>query len=166
METALLFAQMVTTGALAGWLTTGVRDNLLYPTLNETYTAEVLEITRMREEYPEAYEKVAHRAISSRSLQLWAFRLIVAAELTATVLLWIGTLALLLALPGAVESGTARTLAIIGVIAFVSVWSVFLIVGNHFCYWFGHEGAQNTHFQLTIWGVGTLILLAQGQAGA
>ena len=162
METAILFAQLVTTAALAGWLTTGVRDNLLYPSLNETYTAEVLEITRMREEYPEAYEKVAHRAISDRRVQLWAFRLIVAAELTATVLLWIGTLALLLALPGAIDAEIARTWAVIGVVAFVCVWSSFLIVGNHFCYWFGHEGAQNTHFQLTIWGVGTLILLAQG----
>ena len=162
METAILFAQLVTTTALAGWLTTGVRDNLLYPSLNETYTAEVLEITRMREEYPEAYEKVAHRAISDRRLQLWAFRLVVAAELTATVLLWIGTLALLLALPGAIDAEVARTWAVIGVVAFVCVWSSFLIVGNHFCYWFGHEGAQNTHFQLTIWGVGTLILLAQG----
>lgn len=162
METAILFAQLVTTTALAGWLTTGVRDNLLYPSLNETYTAEVLEITRMREEYPEAYEKVAHRAISDRRLQLWAFRLVVAAELTATALLWIGTLALLLALPGAIDAEVARTWAVIGVVAFVCVWSSFLIVGNHFCYWFGHEGAQNTHFQLTIWGVGTLILLAQG----
>ncbi len=162
METAILFAQLVTTTALAGWLTTGVRDNLLYPSLNETYTAEVLEITRMREEYPEAYEKVAHRAIIDRRLQLWAFRLVVAAELTATVLLWIGTLALLLALPGAIDAEVARTWAVIGVVAFVCVWSSFLIVGNHFCYWFGHEGAQNTHFQLTIWGVGTLILLAQG----
>ncbi len=160
METAILFAQLVTTTALAGWLTTGVRDNLLYPSLNETYTAEVLEITRMREEYPEAYEKVAHRAITDRRLQLWAFRLVVAAELTATVLLWIGTLALLLALPGAIDAEVARTWAVIGVVAFVCVWSSFLIVGNHFCYWFGHEGAQNTHFQLTIWGVGTLILLA------
>ena len=160
METAILFAQLVTTTALAGWLTTGVRDNLLYPSLNETYTAEVLEITRMREEYPEAYEKVAHRAIIDRRLQLWAFRLVVAAELTATVLLWIGTMALLLALPGAIDAEVARTWAVIGVVAFVCVWSSFLIVGNHFCYWFGHEGAQNTHFQLTIWGVGTLILLA------
>ena len=162
METAILFAQLVTTTALAGWLTTGVRDNLLYPSLNETYTAEVLEITRMREEYPEAYEKVAHRAIIDRRLQLWAFRLVVAAELTATVLLWIGTMALLLALPGAIDAEVARTWAVIGVVAFVCVWSSFLIVGNHFCYWFGHEGAQNTHFQLTIWGVGTLMLLAQG----
>lgn len=162
METALLFAQLVTTTALAGWLTTGVRDNILYPTLNETYTAEVLEITRMREDYPDAFEKVAHRAITDRRLQLWAFRLIVAAELTATVLLWIGVLALVLAFPNAVAAETARILAMVGVVAFVTVWSAFLVVGNYFCYWFGHEGAQNTHFQLTIWGVGALILLAQG----
>ncbi|MEE2945253.1 MAG: DUF2165 family protein [Pseudomonadota bacterium] len=34
-----------------------------------------------------------------------------------------------------------------------------MVAGNWFCYWFGHEGAQNTHFQLLQWGVLTLILL-------
>ncbi|MEM1076223.1 MAG: DUF2165 domain-containing protein [Pseudomonadota bacterium] len=161
METALLLAQLVATGALAGWLTTGVRDNLLYPTLNETYTAEVLEIARMREEYPDAYREVAHRAITDRRLQMLAFRLVVGSELLATCLLWVGTLALLIALAGSFSVEVARGLAIVGATAFVGVWSAFLIVGNHFCYWFGHEGAQNTHFQLAIWGLGTIILLAQ-----
>lgn len=162
METAVLVAQLVTTGALTGWLTTGVRDNLLYPSLNEAYTAEVLEIRRMREDYPDAFEKVAHRAVTNRQLQVWAFRLIVASELIATLLLWVGTLALVLALLGPVDVQFARSLAMVGAIAFVTVWSAFLVVGNHFCYWFGHEGAQNTHFQLAIWGVGTMVLLTQG----
>ncbi|MEM9577340.1 MAG: DUF2165 family protein [Pseudomonadota bacterium] len=161
METALLLAQCVTTAALAGWLTTGVRDNILYPTLNETYTAEVFEIARMRDEYPDAFKVVAHRVIANRKLQLLAFRLVVLSELTATILLWIGTSALALALFGVVTAESARALAMIGATAFVALWAAFLIVGNHFCYWFGHEGAQNTHFQLMLSGIGTLILLAQ-----
>ena len=161
MDTALLVAQIVATGALAGWLTTGVRDNILFPSLNETYTAEVLEIARMREEYPEAYKEVAHRAITDRRLQVWAFRLVVLAELSATILLWTGVIALVMALAGAMAADTARMLATYGATAFITVWSAFLIVGNYFCYWFGHEGAQNTHFQLTLCGLGTLVLLAQ-----
>lgn len=100
MDTTLLCAQIVTTGALAGWLTTGVRDNILYPSLNETYTAEVLEIARMRDEYPDAYEAVAHRTITDRRFQLRAFRLVVFSEVFATILLWVGTAALILALAG------------------------------------------------------------------
>lgn len=161
MDTALLVAQIVATGALAGWLTTGVRDNILFPSLNETYTAEVLEIARMREEYPNAYKEVAHRAITDRRVQVWAFRLVVLAELSATILLWTGVVALVMALAGAMAADTARMLATYGATAFITVWSAFLIVGNYFCYWFGHEGAQNTHFQLTLCGLGTLILLAQ-----
>ncbi|MEE4189645.1 MAG: DUF2165 family protein [Roseobacter sp.] len=162
METTLLLAQILATGALAGWITIGVSDNIRYPSLNETFTAEVFEIRRMRNEYPEAFEKIAHRVVSNRSLQVAAFRLVVVAELTATVLLWIGTVALVLSLLGALANETARMFATLGAIAFTGVWSGFLIVGNYFCYWFGHEGAQNTHFQLVIWGVGTLILIAQG----
>jgi predicted small integral membrane protein len=162
METALLLAQCVATAALAGWLATGVRDNILYPSLNETYTTEVFEIARMRDEYPEAFKEVAHRVIASRKLQLLAFRLVVLSELVTTLLLCVGTGALALALFGAVSAESARVLAMIGVTAFVGVWAAFLIVGNHFCYWFGHEGAQNTHFQLMLSGIGTLILLAQG----
>lgn len=55
----------------------------------------------------------------------------------------------------------ARMLAAWGATDFTSVWAAFLIVGNYFCYWFGHEGAQNTHFPLTLWALGTVILLAQ-----
>ena len=162
METALLFAQMIATGALAGWLTLGVRDNLIYPSINETYTAEVMDMTRMREEYPEAYEQVSHRAISDRGTQRFAFRAVVMVELVATGLLWLGVVALFLAMAGATAPETARAIAIVGATIFFSVWAGMLIVGNHFCYWFGHEGAQNTHFQLTLCGIGTMVLLAQG----
>ena len=161
-DTALLLAQLVTTVAITAWLTTGLRDNILYPVQNETSTAEVLEMRRLRDEYPAALAPVAHRAVTDRRRQMLAFRAVVAAELIATLLLWFGTLALVMALFGLAMPGTARALALIGAAAFTAVWACFLIVGNHFCYWFGHEGAQNTHFQMTLWGLGTMILLAQG----
>ena len=162
METVLLSAQLVATAGLAGWLTTGVLDNLLHPSINETYTAEVMSMIRMREEYPEAYRQVAHRAVTSRRVQVFAFRTVVAAELVATLLLWVGTGMLLLSIAGAVPAETARTLATLGATAFLMIWSAFLIVGNYFGYWFCHEGAQNTHYQMTLWGLGVLILLTQG----
>jgi predicted small integral membrane protein len=160
-DTALLFAQLIATGALAAWLTTGVRDNILYPSQNESYTAEVMEMRRIKEEYPEAFEPVAHRAITNRAVQVRLFRCVVALELVATVLLWLGVATLGLALLGLTSPDTARALAMIGATSFTAVWAGMLIVGNHFCYWFGHEGAQNTHYQMTLWGIGTMILIAQ-----
>lgn len=92
MEAALLLTQLVATGVLSCWLTVGVRDNLLHPLMNETYTAQVMEMIRLRQEHPVEYEQVAHRAITDRRIQTLAFRGIVAAEIFATLLLWIGTL--------------------------------------------------------------------------
>ena len=161
MESMLVAAQALSTGLIAAWLTLGVRDNLLYPSVNETYTAEVLEMRRMRDEYPEAFAPVAHRAITNRRVQLWAFRAVVAAELAAALILWAGVVALIRALVGTATVDGARAVAMTGSMAFTTIWAGFLIVGNHFCYWFCHEGAQNTHYQMTLWGVGTMILLAQ-----
>ncbi|MEM1350767.1 MAG: DUF2165 domain-containing protein [Pseudomonadota bacterium] len=162
MDAAILIAQIICLAGLAGWLSFGVRDNILHPTLNETYTTEVMEMTRLKEEYPEVYAEVSHRAITDPKLQRVAFRLVVAAELAATILLWLGTAALVLALFGAVSSEVARSLGLYGATAFLAIWSAFLVFGNHFNYWFCHEGAQNTHYQMTLWGLGTLILLTQG----
>lgn len=162
METAILVSQICTTASLAAWITTGVRDNIFKPMLNETYTAEVLSMARMRDEYPEAFAEVAHRAINDRKLQRTAFYLVVAVEFFATVMLWIGTIALVMALVGTATGETARSLALYGTTAFCAVWAGMLIVGNYFNYWFGHEGAQNTHFQLTLWGLGTSLLLIVG----
>ena len=160
-DAALLLAQILTVSSLAAWLTSGVWDNIFHPTQNEVYTAQVMAMDRIREDYPEAFEPVKHRAITSRAIQLLAFRCVVLAELLATVLLWIGAGALVLTLMGRAEADTARALAMFGSIAFTAVWSAFLVVGNYFSYWFGHEGAQNTHYKMTLWGVGTMILLAQ-----
>jgi predicted small integral membrane protein len=162
MELAILGAQIVGTAGLAGWLTLGLWDNLRYPSMNETYTAEVLSMARLRAEYPEAYALVAHRAITDRRRQLLAFRAVVAVEALASFLLWAGTVALLLALAGAVAVESARAIAICGATAFFGIWTGFLVVGNHFNYWFCNEGAQNTHFQMTLWGIATTVLLTQG----
>ncbi|MEM6889545.1 MAG: DUF2165 family protein [Pseudomonadota bacterium] len=160
-ENALLIAQLGATGFVAGWLTLGLRDNLLYPSVNETYTAEVLSMARMQAEYPTEFAQVAHRAVTDRNRQRLAFRLVVAAETAACVLLWLGVGALFMVFFGAVPMNFAQAIALLGALAFTSIWAGFLVVGNHFCYWFCHESAQNTHYQMTLWGLGTMILLAQ-----
>lgn len=162
IDTALPLVQAAATGLIAAWLTLGVRDNILYPAVNETYTAEVMAMTRMRIEYPAEFAEVAHRAVTDRRIQQAAFRTVVVAELLACVLLWAGSLALLLVFFSEVSQDMARGLALVGALAFTTVWAGFLIVGNHFCYWFCHDGAQNTHYQMTLWGAGTMILIAIG----
>ncbi|WP_299860986.1 DUF2165 domain-containing protein [uncultured Roseobacter sp.] len=162
MDTTLLLAQAVATGLIAAWLTLGLRDNLLHPLVNETYTAEVLSMARMRNDYPDEFASVAHRAITNRSAQKLAFRLVILAEAAACVLLWLGTIGLLIGLVGTALPETGRMLALLGATAFTTVWAGFLIIGNHFCYWFCHEGAQNTHYQMTLWGLATMILICQG----
>ncbi|MDD9926295.1 MAG: DUF2165 family protein [Rhodospirillaceae bacterium] len=160
MDVMLLVAQSAAVFFLAAWLTIGVLDNLFFPKLNSTFTAEVLEMARMRDEYPEAYAKVAHRRISKPSIQLFLFRLIVAWELLATIARWIGFAAILASLLGQTNPDTARALALLGALMFTATWAGFLIVGNWFCYWFCHDEAQNTHYQMTLWGVTTMIFLA------
>lgn len=162
MDTALLLAQAVTTGLISAWLTLGLRDNLLYPEVNETYTAEVLAMTRLRGAYPNEFARVAHRAITDRAVQRLVFRLVQIAEGIACVLLWIGTIGLLMGLAGTAQPETGRMLALLGTLAFTTVWAGFLIAGNHFCYWFCHEAAQNTHYQMTLWGLATMVLICQG----
>jgi len=157
----LLIAQLVACGLIAAWLITGVWDNIVYPENNETYTAEVMTMARMRETYPGEYARVAHRAIDDRKMQKLAFRLVVIAELLGAVVLSLGTLLLALAVLGVVGAGLALGVALLGATIFTAVWGGFLVVGNYFCYWFCHEGAQNTHYQMTLWGLGTMILLAQ-----
>lgn len=162
MDSTILAAQALGTGLIGAWLTLGVRDNILHPAVNETYTAEVMAMTRMQAEYPDEFTHVAHRAVTNRRVQQWAFRLVVAAELVAALLLWAGVVALLMALAGTGTAVTGRSIAMAGAMLFTAVWAGFLIVGNHFCYWFCHDGAQNTHYQMTLWGLGTMILLAIG----
>ena len=158
-ETVVLIAQTASVAAIAAWLATGVYDNIRYPRNNELFTAQVLSFERMRADFPEEFARVAHRAIDNRATQQWAFRIAVLAELAACLVLIAGTVALLMALVGTGSVETGRALALLGATMFTSVWAGFLIVGNYFCYWFCHEGAQNTHYQMTLWGLGTMIFL-------
>lgn len=162
LEIAILIAQAASVLFLALWLTTGVFENIFYPVLNSTFTAEVLDMKRMREDYPEAYELVAHRRITSPKVQSFLFRLVVVWELLAVAALWLAVIAFAMALFGAATVETARVLGVLATLAFTATWAGFLIIGNWFCYWFCHEGAQNTHFQMTLWGLATLILLVLG----
>lgn len=159
-ETTILIAQTVSVTAIAAWLTTGVYDNIRYPENNELYTAQVMSMERMLEEYPNEYARVAHRAINDRRVQQLAFRMVVMAELAACVALIAGVVGLLMALAGTASVETARSIALIGSTLFTAVWAGFLVVGNYFCYWFCHEGGQNTHYQMTLWGMANIILLA------
>ncbi len=159
-ETVVLIAQTVSVAAIAAWLGTGVYDNIRYPKNNELYTAQVMSMERMKEEYPDEYARVAHRAIEDRGVQQLAFRVVVVAELAAFLLLVVGVVALLMALAGTGSLEIGRSLALIGATLFTAVWAGFLIVGNYFCYWFCHEGGQNTHYQMTLWGMANIILLA------
>ncbi|WP_270732566.1 DUF2165 family protein [Shimia sp. Alg240-R146] len=155
----LLVAQTVSLLLPTLWLTTGVRDNILHPSVNEVFTAQVLTMERMEEDYPDEYARVAHRAIKNRVWQTGLFRLIVAAEVMTVAVMWVGAVLLALAAIGYTLPSMARDVALIGALMFTGVWSMFTIVGNHFNYWFCHEGAQNTHFQLLLWGLGNMILL-------
>jgi len=159
-ETAVLIAQTVSIGAIAAWIGTGVYDNIRYPRNNELFTAQVLSFERMREDFPDEFARVAHRAINSRPMQLWAFRVAVLTELAAFLVLSAGTVALLMAIVGTATVEVARTIALLGATLFTAIWAGFLIVGNYFCYWFCHEGAQNTHYQMTLWGMANILLIA------
>lgn len=159
-ETSVLIAQTVSISAIAAWLATGVYDNIRYPENNELYTAQVMSIERMRQEYPEEYARIAHRAINTRSIQRAAFKLVVIAELLTCLVLFAGVLGLLMAMIGTGSVETGRSLALLGATMFTGVWAGFLVVGNYFCYWFCHEGAQFTHYQMTLWGMANIMLLA------
>ena len=117
-------------------------------------------MARLRADYPDAFAMMAHRRVTSRTLQKAAFRLVLMWELLSTFALWGSVIMLAMALFGVHEVETARDVSTIAVLMFTTTWAMFLIVGNHFCYWFGHEGAQNTHFQMTLWGLATLIFIS------
>ena len=160
LEITILLAQCASVALMGAWLTVGVWDNLRHPEMNETFTALVLEMERMKEEYPDHYALVAHRAISSRTMQKNLFRLVVFAETCAALTLITGTIALAMASMGEIDPELARSIGLLGTILFTLVWGGFLVVGNYFCYWYCHDEAQNTHYQMTLWGTANLIFLA------
>lgn len=159
LDTVLLAVGGVSLAFMAAWLTIGALENLFHPFLNETYTAQVMDMEQMRLLYPEAYAHVAYRRLGNRRVRRWLFSFIVAWELMAMACLWLATLGLIGAAAGLAPIPGALALGLVASMLFCSVWAGFLIVGNYFCYWFGHEGGQNTHFQMLHWGLANVILL-------
>ncbi|MBD0866329.1 MAG: DUF2165 family protein [Rhodobacteraceae bacterium] len=159
MELVILIAQTATLTAITAWLLIGVYGNVRYPEHNETATSRIMAMTRMEQDYPEEFARVAHRALRNSKLQHRVFYLVVTIELIAVTLLLLGIGAMVLAIMGVLSPDTARALALLGATAFTSIWSGFLVIGNYFCYWFDIESGQNTHFQMTLWGLASMILL-------
>lgn len=162
LDTVILGVCALNLAFMAAWLTIGALENLFHPFLNETYTAQVMDMERMREDYPEAYVHVSYRRLTNPRLRRILFSVIVAWELTAMAVLWVGAVCMALAMLGLFAPVSAFALGLIAVALFCSVWAGFLVVGNYFCYWFGHEGGQNTHFQMLLWGMANSVLLIGG----
>lgn len=158
-ESVVLICQMGMLFFLAAWLTTGVYENIRFPHINSEFTNQVLDMTRLRNETPDFYATVSHRRISSDRVHRLLFAVIVLWELMATIVLWVGVLALGMSLFGQVDPDTARAFALMGAFLFTCTWAGFLVAGNWFCYWMWHDAAQNTHFQMTLWGVSTMVLI-------
>jgi hypothetical protein len=143
------------------WLTAAVRDNILHPELNAPYVAQTLDMAEMRRDYPEAYAVMAHRRVRSPRVARLFFLAAVAWEILAALLLWGAVGAFVAAGLGAISPATAQAAGLVAAMAFTATWGGFLIVGNHFCYWYARESGQTTHFHMLFWGIATTILLAQ-----
>ena len=159
METLALIAQAAVTGCLAAWTVTAVRDNWMHPRINLEAVAMVMRFDRMAADFPEDFALLAHRRIDDPRLHRLAFRLIVASETLAAILLSLGATLLVLAAFGAVGTLAAKSVAVAGTVVFSATWAGFVAGGNHFAYWYCHEGAQTTHMMLVVWGFLATILL-------
>ncbi|MCY4151919.1 MAG: DUF2165 family protein [Aestuariivita sp.] len=158
-ELLILGSQALSIFLIAAWLTSGVYDNIRYPANNEHYTAQVVSMELLRDAFPQEFARVGDRAIRSRTKQKRLFWFVVFAEVITVILLWAGCGTLLLAIFENAEIELARSIALLGAMAFTSIWAGFLIAGNYFCYWYCHEGIQNTHYQMTLWGMTNVIFL-------
>lgn len=153
MELVLQICQTLSVSFLAAWLTLGVWDNIRHPSLNRDVVRDVLCMARLAEMYPDIYAQISYRTISRGWLVRLVFAGIVTLEATVVVALWVAAASLF----GGADHALA--LAMLAVLGFTSIWALFLIAGNWFCYWCCHEGAQNTHYQMVLWGLATLVLL-------
>ena len=159
METVVLLCQAGGLALLAAWLSVALYDNWRHPEINAQYTREVLSLARIARDFPGVMAELGARRILNPRVQRAVFIAVVVAETLVVVLLWLAMAALLAAAVGLVEPVLARALGMLGAFGFVAIWAGFVIAGNYFCYWLCHEGAQNTHFQLVLWGMSMLLLL-------
>lgn len=159
-DTAILIAQTAAIAFLAGWMFTGVKDNWLQPRINSEIVGMILRMDRFEELYPDQFAHVRHRRVVAVRTHMTIFWLIVLWETAALIACLAGTALMLAALFGDADPDLARGVALVGATWFASVWAGFLIFGNHWVYWYCHEWGQNSHFQLLLWGLGTMVLLA------
>lgn len=87
---------------------------------------------------------------------------IVVSEALVCLVLFVGVYMMSRALLGLEDPEAARVVALLGVLGFTLIWSAFLVFGNWFLLWMCHEWAQSNHFQLLLWGIGTMLLLILG----
>lgn len=152
MEHLTLLAQALLVGAQAGWLGIGAFENIRVPRANADMVADVIAMRVIRTESPELFRLVGGNRIESPLFHKLAFAAIVIAESLSVLLMAAGSLGLLGALAGFWAAEPARILAAAGVLGFTLVWSGFLVGGQWFHYFLGHQEAQHTHFLLAIWG--------------
>ena len=77
MEFTMLLIQAGTVLLLMSWLLIGVLENLFQPRINSEFTAEVMDMARMRQAYPDLYEQVAYLRIANQTVQKFLFWFIV-----------------------------------------------------------------------------------------
>ncbi|MEM8787146.1 MAG: DUF2165 family protein [Pseudomonadota bacterium] len=162
METALLVAQLGALSVVTAWLLLGVRDNVLYPDQNRILTSMVVRMELLKREHPDAFAQIGHRRIENPALLNTLFWIIVGAEILVSLVMLVGVGALAGAALGLLPAAGARAVAVLGAFGFTMIWASFLVAGNHFAYWFCHKEQQFTHYQMTMWGLGTLIFVVQG----
>lgn len=185
MEALVLFGQALLTAITGAWIGIGVIENIRFPRVNGDLVAMVMRMDRVREERPEIYADVKTNRIDAPAVHAWAYRAIVAVELTAAALLVLGALMLLAAgfaalggggmtpprsaslFPGGPGAAAlapltgegARMVAAAGALVFSAVWGGFLVGGQWFHYWAGWKDSQFTHFFLLVWGALLFMLL-------
>ncbi len=159
MDLIVLIGQCLFVGLLAGWLIFGVFENLRAPAVNATLVADVMRMSRVAAVYPEIYAEVHRNRCEDPRLHRLAFAAIVACECAVALILTVGTLALALALLGVVPAEPARVIGAMGAVGFAGIWGSFLVGGQWYHYWAGHEGSQMTHFVMTLWGIATFLTL-------
>ncbi len=158
-ETLILLVQFMVCAGMNLWLLVSLYDNWRHPYLNESGVAMVMRFDLMSEQYPDDFRLLEHRRIDSPRVIRCVYYLLVTFETITAIALTASSACLLLALLGQADPVFARSMAVVGALAFTMTWSAFLIGGNYFAYWYCHFQAQATHFLLSLWGIGLLILL-------
>ena len=155
-----LFSQAAIVAFQAAWLTMAVFDNLRHPNINERGFERVFTMELVAQQDPDSFKDVSERRIENPRMEKALFRILVAAEVIVSALLWLGSLGLLLAAVGVIGHEGVRALASMAVLGFTAIWVSLLTGGLWFLNRIGMLPAVQVHFFLTIWGVVTLIFLA------